>query len=200
MAFTFFFRDRHTLEQLVKVHLAANPEGNIKVWDAGCAMGPEPYTFAIILSMNLGNEEYKKRVKIYASDIDETSNFEETVKKGIYPYSDLSRMPENVLEEYFHPAGMDGFYKINDFILSSMDYQRHDLLTLEPIDKDFDIIICKNVLLHFQPDQRIEVIKMFQRVLKPGGLLVTEQTQKMPDQCSGLFDKTVTDANIFRKI
>ena len=55
MAFTFFFRDNHTLEQLVK-HLLPIVQGrsNIKIWDAGCAMGPEPYTLAILLAEKMG--------------------------------------------------------------------------------------------------------------------------------------------------
>ncbi len=56
------------------------------------------------------------------------------------------------------------------------------------------------MLLHFQPNERVDVIKMFHSVLVQGGLLTTEQTQNMPDECAHLFEKVCTDANIFRKI
>lgn len=199
MAFTFFFRDKHTLELLTK-KMQPKVDGyrKIKVWDAGCAMGPEPYTFGIIMADILGHDKYKKAL-IHATDIDESSHFGETVTNGIYPYSDLSRMPENVLEKYFNPIG-DKKYKIIDLIKNSVSFTRHDLLTLKPIDDRFNAILCKNVLLHFQPQQRIDVIKMFHRVLVPGGLFATEQTQQMPKECDGLFKKITTDANIYEKI
>ncbi|HPB55993.1 MAG TPA: CheR family methyltransferase, partial [Candidatus Aminicenantes bacterium] len=68
MAFTFFFRDNHTLEQLVK-HLLPTVQGrsNIKIWDAGCAMGPEPYTLAILFAEKMGKFAFKN-VRIDASD------------------------------------------------------------------------------------------------------------------------------------
>ncbi len=200
MAFTFFFRDRHTLEQLTN-NLIPHSEGfsKIKIWDAGCAMGPEPYTFAIILAKALGHEKYRK-VQITATDIDETSNFKEIVTEGVYPLSDLSRMPENILEEYFHKFDENGKYRINDLIRNSLTFHQHDLLSLKPIDKNFNAIICKNVLLHFQPAERIEVMKMFHSVLVDGGFFTTEQTQAMPNECLSLFEKVCSDANVYRKI
>jgi len=200
VAFTFFFRDRHTLEQLTN-NLITQSEGfsKIKIWDAGCAMGPEPYTFAIILAKALGHENYRK-VQITATDIDETSNFREIITEGVYQLSDLSRMPENILEDYFHKYDGTGNYRINDLIRNSLTFHQHDLLSLAPIDYNFNAIICKNVLLHFQPSERIEVMKMFHSVLVSGGLFSTEQTQSMPVECSTLFEKVCSDANVYRKI
>jgi len=71
MAFTFFFRDRHTLEHLTRL-LANNISqiNELKIWDAGCAMGQEPYTISIMLSEVLSDSDYSK-IKIIATDIDE---------------------------------------------------------------------------------------------------------------------------------
>lgn len=199
MAFTFFFRDRHTLERLTQQFLASfKNESRLKVWDAGCAMGPEPYTFAMIMAEEMGYD-YKK-VKMVATDIDETSNFKEIVQNGVYPLSDLSRMPEDIFEKYFYPVEKENHFKIKDVILNSLEFHQHDLLTLEPIDKNFHAILCKNVLLHFHPDQRVQVIKMFHNVLVPGGYFCTEQTQQLPDQCKHLFEKVTSDANVYKKI
>jgi chemotaxis protein methyltransferase CheR len=199
MAFTFFFRDRHTLERLTEQFVPAFKNATkLKVWDAGCAMGPEPYTFAIIMAEYMG-DDYKK-VKFIASDINETSNFKEIITDGIYPHSELSRMPEGVFKKYFKETEKEGYYKISDFILDSLEFHQHDLLSLEPIDTNFNAILCKNVLLHFHPDQRVEVIKMYHKVLVPGGYFCTEQTQQMPEQCKHLFEKVVSDANVYKKI
>ena len=200
MAFTFFFRDRHTLEQMTRnLKPLVENYSRIKIWDAGCAMGPEPYTFGIIFAEELGRNDYKK-VSILASDIDETSNFKEIVQHGVYPKSDLSRMPEHIFENWFQPTEKENHYQIDALIRNSVNFIQHDLLTLVPPDNNFNAIICKNVLLHFQPSERIEVFKMFHSVLVDGGLLTTEQTQQLPDECKHLFEKVVSDANIYRKI
>lgn len=199
MAFTFFFRDRHTLERLTEQFVPAFQNAKqLKVWDAGCAMGPEPYTFAMIMAEYMG-DDYSK-VKFIATDIDETSNFKEIVTTGVYPYSELSRMPEDIFEKYFTPADKENHFKISNNILNSLDFFQHDLLSLNPIDRNFHAILCKNVLLHFQPEQRVEVIKMFHSVLVDGGYFCSEQTQPMPDQCKHLFEKVVSDANVYKKI
>lgn len=200
MAFTFFFRDRHTLEHFANQLLPIVADsGRIKIWDAGCAMGPEPYTFAIIFAEALGKAAFQ-RVSILASDIDETSNFKEIVQNGVYPLSELSRMPEDILENYFVQEGDTTHYKIDEKIRNSVNFQQHDLLSLKPLDTGYHGIICKNVLLHFHPDQRIEVMKMYHQVLLPGGFFVTEQTQAMPAELQNLFEKVVPDANVYRKI
>ncbi len=200
MAFTFFFRDRHTLEHLSRL-ISDYTKGfsNIKIWDAGSAMGPEPYTFAMILSETIGPYAFRK-VQVTASDIDEHDKYGDIIKEAVYPKSELVRMPEDIFEKYFKPTDKTDMYKIVPEITSCMKFLKHDLLTLTPFDSNFHAIICKNVLLHFQPNQRIEVIKMFNQCLEPGGFLVTEQTQPMPPECSHLFEKAVPDANIYRKL
>jgi chemotaxis protein methyltransferase CheR len=60
--------------------------------------------------------------------------------------------------------------------------------------------MCKNVLLHFQQAERIEVIRMFHRSLAPGGYFATEQTQKMPLELNNLFEQVASDGQIFKKV
>lgn len=200
MAFTFFFRDSHTLEQLTKKFLPyVQNVKNIKVWDAGCAMGPEPYTFAIIMAEQMGYFTFK-RVHIDATDIDETNTFHKIITDAIYPEGELSRIPEDIFKKYFVETENKGFYIVNDLIKNRLKFTKNDLLQLKPIDKNYNIIICKNVLLHFQYEERVGVIKMFHECLAPEGFLTTEQTQPMPDECKHLFQKVANDANIYQKI
>ena len=200
MAFTFFFRDSHTIEQAIK-NLLPRIQGfqKIKVWDAGCAMGPEPFTFAIILAENMGYFAFKS-VEIDATDIDETDSFGKVVNDGTYPLSDLSRIPEEIFKKYFKPATKDGYYIIDENIKNRVRFYKNDLLKLSPVGMNYNIIMCKNVLLHLQYEERVEVIKMFHDSLTGNGLLVTEQTQQMPDECSHLFNKITTDACVYEVI
>ncbi len=200
MAFTFFFRDSHSIEQALKYFLPIiNGYRRIKIWDAGCAMGPEPYTFAILLAEKMGYFAFKN-VEIDASDIDETDTFGKIISAGVYPESELSRIPKEIFEKYFSKNEREGYYRISDNILNRVKFIKSDLLKLKPIGDNYNLIICKNVLLHFQPNERIDVIKMFHSALAPNGLLLTEQTQQVPEEIAHLFNKIAADANVYQKV
>ena len=79
MAFTYFFRDLQTLELICEYALPyLKTKSYIKVWDAGCAMGPEPYTLAMLIREKVGNMYYRN-VKITATDLDGSNLFEEII-------------------------------------------------------------------------------------------------------------------------
>jgi chemotaxis protein methyltransferase CheR len=200
MAFTFFFRDSHVLDLIMKFVVPyVNGFSKIKVWDAGCAMGPEPYTLSIYFAENMGHFSFRN-LKIDASDVDESSHFGEIITAGIYPEEELKRIPEDIFAKYFRPIDKPGFFKLTDEIMASVKFQQHDLLSLKAIGEGYHLILCKNVLLHFQQEERIEVIKMFHKALAPGGYFATEQTQKMPPELSHMFKQVVSDGQLFQKI
>lgn len=199
MAFTFFFRDMQILELAIR-HVVpfAMGRSRVRVWDAGCAMGPEPYSLAIMLAEQMGYFAFKN-LTIIASDIDDQDTFGETIRKGVYTYEELQRAPKDLFEKYFKPAAEKGHYEIIDPIKRSVQFMKHNLLSLKAIGNDFTFIMCKNVLLHFQQSERIEVIRMFHGALVDGGYFATEQTQKMPEEVRPLFEHVVGDGQIHKK-
>ena len=87
-----------------------------------------------------------------------------------------------------------------DKIRRRVAFQWHDLLSFKEIGHDYSLVLCKNVLLHFHPLERIEVLKMFHRALAPGGFFATEQTQEMPRELASLFERVIPDGQLFRKV
>ena len=170
----------------------------IHIWDAGCAMGPEPYSLAIILKENMGHMLFRN-LTIHATDIDLSNLFADIISKGLYLTSDLQRIPKEYLEKYFSANSDPKYLQISKEIRKSVQYQKHDLLTLKPIRKDFSLIVCKNVLLHFKESERIAVIRMYHDCLSEEGFFVTEQTQKLPSEVAPLFERVVSNAQLFRK-
>jgi len=198
MAFTFFFRDRFILEALCN-ELAPKfkSQTTVKVWDAGCALGQEPYTFAIIMAEITGRKLFEK-LKITATDLDPNDMFVPVIKSAVYRKYDLSRMPENILEKYFVQIGDDD-YQLIDWVKNSLTFYKQNLTHLEAINTNFDAIICKNVLLHLQYEERVNVINMFGKSLTADGLLLLEQTQHLPVECSNIFKKLTPDSSIYKK-
>ena len=200
MAFTYFFRDRLTLN-VIQSH--AIPELKrrryIHIWDAGCAMGPEPYSLALMLRENLG-EKHFKYITIHATDIDESSQFEEIIKQGIYRRDQIKSVPQDILDNYFQSLDGSGYVQVKKEIRDSIAYQKHDLLSLQPVRTNVSLVMCKNVLLHFHPGERSKVLTMFHGALEKNGFLVMEQTQYLPEEVSGLFEPVVSHARLYRKV
>jgi chemotaxis protein methyltransferase CheR len=199
VAFTFLFRDLHTLELAVKYAVPSFlGRRRAWVWDAGCATGQEVYSLAILLAEKM-NHFGSRNLRIEATDIDETGQFESIVREACYTCAEVERIPADLRQKYFEAAG-DNRMRVAEAICERVHFRRHDLLSLEPIGEGFSLIVCKNVLLHFSQQQRVEVIRMFHRALEPGGYLVMEQTQKLAPETENLFQQVVPDAQLFTKI
>lgn len=195
MAFTYFYRDVFTLNHAIST-LLSKKQNNYKVWDAGCAMGPEAYTFALMILDKYGEDIWQK-IDITATDLDPHGYYLSTLVNGIYSQHDVSRVPQHLLSKYFFASSNS--YEITDLIKSRLKSFQHNLLHLTPPDNNFDLIICKNVLLHFTPIQRIAVIKMFYKSLKPNGIFISEHTQKMPIEVEHKFLRLKKNAQLWVK-
>ncbi len=200
MAFTFFFRDQHVLERVLEHSLSSFAgRSRPRIWDAGVAMGQEPYTLSIMFAERMGHFAFNN-LRIDATDVESTGQFAQTIEAGLYASEELSRLPEGILDKYFEPDGQPGYFRVIDKIRQRVVFQRHDLLSFQEIGHGYSLVLCKNVLLHFQPRERIEVLRMFHRALGPGGLFASEQTQEMPQELAPLFERLIPDGPLFRKL
>jgi chemotaxis protein methyltransferase CheR len=200
MAFTFFMRDQPTLEYAADHMIPyASGRSRIKIWDAGCALGQETYTVAMIFAEKMNPFGFKN-LRIEATDHDSANHFGDTVSAAVYPDDELQRTPAHLLEKYFEPAGKPGHSRVKTILRDRVAFHYHDLLSLQPAGLDYCLIVCKNVLLHFQYAERVEVFRMFHRALAPGGYLANENTQKLPSEVAHLFVQVVPDAQLYKKV
>jgi len=201
MAFTYFFRDFQTLD-MIREHVlpVIGSRRYVNIWSAGCAMGQEPYTIAILLRENMGPMIFRN-VRLYCTDIDTSDLFRKIIEDGSYPRVELERIPPEIFAKYFFPdEERPGYFKIAEEIRKRLIFERKDLLKYEPVHPNLGLIVCKNVLLHFTEEERIRVLKMFHEALDDGCFFITEQTQKMPAELENYFEPVVANAQVFRKI
>jgi chemotaxis protein methyltransferase CheR len=200
LAFTFFFRDQQVLERVVE-HLLPSLAGRShpRIWDAGAATGQEAYTLSIMLADRMNHFAFNN-LRIDATDVESTGQFAQMIEAGLYPEDELSRLPNGILEKYFEANGKPGHLRVIEEVRRRVAYQQHDLLSFQEIGHEYSLVLCKNVLLHFQPLERIEVLRMFHRALTYGGLFATEQTQEMPREVASLFERVIPDGQLYRKV
>src|SRR6185295_10401072 len=101
---TAFFRDTPAWEYLSETIVPRIIAGKaadepIRVWSAGCASGEEVYSIAILFAEALGKDEFRKKVKIYATDVDEEALT--SARQATYTAKQMSPVAENLREKYF---------------------------------------------------------------------------------------------------
>lgn len=186
-----FFRNPEIFEELkAKLKNELLPKSSsLKIWSAACSIGAEPYSVAMYL------EELSPmgRHKIIATDIDNT--IIERAKKGEYVSSEIKNVKKEYLSKYF--AINNDKYIVVPKIKSLVNFKKHDLI-LEEYEKDFDLIICRNVVIYFNQDIKDKIYNKFSQSLKKGGLLFVGATESIYNYRDYGFEKASTF--IYRKL
>ncbi|PLT28334.1 CheR family methyltransferase [Peribacillus deserti] len=143
---------------------------SLKIWSAACSTGEEPYTVAMIMSRLAP----LSRVKILATDIDE--NVLARAKLGVYPERSLNEVPISVREKFFSKDG--DYYSVSEEIKNTVQFQNQNLLS-DAFESNFDLIICRNVLIYFTEEAKQMIYAKFSKSLKSGGFLFVGSTEQI---------------------
>ncbi len=202
MAQTCFFRDKDVLD-LIVTHVIPeiSTQREIRIWDAGCANGEEVYSIAMLLAENLNPFAFRS-VYLDATDQEESSfpQFERIIRAGLYNKSAVIFIPESYREKYVQHSGVPDSYEVIPELRSRITYRKHDLTSLEILRTDYSLIVCKNVLMHIDPEVQPKVVRMFHQSLRDPGYLALDRYQTMPADVAPLFRKVSDSGNLFLKI
>lgn len=189
---TEFFRNPELFDELDKyiksVYLPKNQ--SLKIWSAACSIGCEPYSVAMMLQ---NSSTSAARHKILATDIDSTILAK--AKEGEYTENEMKNVKPEYLNKYFKLV--NNKYKINESIKNMVTFKKHDLI-LDSYEGNFDIILCRNVVIYFNTDVKNEIYRKFSQSLKPGGLLFVGATESIYNYREYGFEKASTF--IYRKL
>jgi len=196
---TEFFRDPELFSYLREQALpplidAARARGNeLRLWSAGCATGEEAYSLAILVAEVLGADLDRFTVRIFATDLDATAI--DFARRGVYPASALSTLPEDLIARYF--ARIDGAYEVVKRVRGLVVFGQHDL-GQRPAFPRIDLALCRNVLIYFTPELQRRALQLFAFALRDGGLLALGKAE-----ATGLlaewFAPVHPDLNIYRR-
>jgi len=144
VAFTFFFRDQRVLDSIVQKLAPDVPHhGAIRVWDAGCSSGEEAYSVAMLVFENF-RPIASGGLRIDATDIEENSQFANTIATGIYSSELLKGSPyQELLTQIQPPAGRPGFVEFDAGLRECIFYQRQRSIVTPANRRQFSVIVCK---------------------------------------------------------
>ncbi len=152
----------------------------LKIWSAGCSNGSEAYSMAIILDELTPSIEHN----ILATDIDE--RILQAAKEAKYRYDLLKNVTRQRLEKYFINLG--NMYQLKDNIKNKVRFQKQDLLK-DKFDKNYDLIVCRNVTIYFTRDTQNILYNNFKEALRPGGILFIGATESILNYSQIGFEK-----------
>lgn len=201
---TYFFRDRSPFDLLLnqalqKLQKARAHERRLRIWCAGCSTGQEVYSLAMSFA------EDKPRWRGWSIDIlgtDVSRSAVERAREGVYSQFEVQRgLPVVQMMRWFReePGSQ---WRIASALRDSVRFQVHSLREAVPQPGNFDIILCRNVLLYFTPEMRRQTFIKLAHASAPDAFLmlgagetVIGHTQDFtPDmECRGLYVRAPLD-------
>ena len=142
----------------------------IKIWSAACSTGDEPYSLAMAFSKHIPLSD----IKIMATDIDK--QVIEYAKVGLYAEKSIVAVPDDLKKKYFTKIGNS--YQISDDIKKCVTFKEHNLLK-DTYPKDYDLILCRNVVIYFTDEAKNMIYKNFFDSLKTHGVLFIGSTEQI---------------------
>jgi two-component system, chemotaxis family, CheB/CheR fusion protein len=196
---TSFYRDPQAWEflagdlvpQLLEAVDAADP---VRVWSAGCSSGEEAYTVAMVLAEAMGDDEFKARVKIYATDLDDEALAD--ARHGVYPEAALEAMPRELIDKYFEPNTRGLAFRSD--LRRSIIFGRNDLVVDAPISR-IDLLLCRNVLMYFTPEAQGHILERFNFALNSTGFLFLGKSEMLISH-GELFSPYDLKWRVFQKV
>ena len=176
-----FFRDRRLWEILENQILPAIIEGkreDIKVWSAGCGCGEEVYSLKILWDRSQRSLEGMPGLTILATDMNPV--YLDKAQAGVYPFSSLKAIPEELRSAYFETCSKGCFYKVSPCLKENIVWRVHNLLS-DPPGTGFQLIFLRNNLLtYYQDALKVPAFLKVIDSLAPGGFLVIGAHEKLP--------------------
>jgi chemotaxis protein methyltransferase CheR len=207
---TYFFRDRQPFDLIARHALPTlaqrrQPQRRLKVWSAGCSTGQEAYSLAMLFAENLA-AWHGWTVDILGTDV--SSAVVDRARVGIYTQFEVQRgLGINQTIRWFEEID-DGWRAVEE-VRKRVRFQVHNVLESPPHPGDFDIILCRNVLLYFTEEKRRMAFDRIASALAPDGWLmlgagetVIGQTERFAAdvEARGLYRRIDGDAAVEKRI
>lgn len=178
---TKFFRDlpvweimeNNVIPNLIKSK--ANGE-KLKIWDVACSTGEEAYSLAIYINEEIERQNKRIEVKIFATDI---SNEHLNIGgQGIYSESVIADIDPVLMQKYFvtKTNGYQAVEKLRDMII----FSNHNIIKNPPFN-NMDLVLCRNLLIYFQPSIQQKAMDVLHYSLRENGYLVLGTSESLND-------------------
>jgi len=182
---TSFFREAQQWDYLKIViqDLEARGIRKLRIWSAACSTGQEPYSIMMFLHDTLKNI-HEWDIKILATDI--SSKALKRAIDGQYSLKEFETVPAGMQKRFFEKVkkGVAPEFHIHSALKEPIVFRLFNLTrgNYGIFKKPFDIIFCRNVMIYFDQETRETLIKQFEKLIKPHGLLFIGHSESITQQ------------------
>jgi len=196
---TGFFRDKLAWDYLRAEIIPAvletvSDSEPVRVWSAACATGEEAYTLAMVFAELLGEEEFRERVKIYATDVDEGALTR--ARQAVYTRDALKAVPDDLANRYFEAGPRGRLFRAD--LRRSVIFGRNDLVQDAPISR-IDLLVSRNALMYFTPEAQTRILGHFNFALRDTGFLFLGKSEMLITHAD-LFTPHNLKWRVFKKV
>jgi chemotaxis protein methyltransferase CheR len=173
----FTFMREIAVPNLLKAH--GRKDRNLKVWSSASSTGMEAYTAAMVLD-DMTRTGSRFEFRILGTDI--STAVLRLAKSAIYSRDVVTPVPENFAKRYFLLSRdkSRGEVRVVPELRRLTHFMRMNLMDASyPVDRDVDIIFCRNVLIYFERETQRKVIEQLCSHLRPGGYLLVGHSESM---------------------
>jgi chemotaxis protein methyltransferase CheR len=142
----------------------AGAERPLRLWSAGCATGEEPYSLALALC-DAGRDREEDR--ILGTDV--SARALARAWAGVYGTRAVRKLPEPLAQRWLQPTEHGA--QVDGRLARRCTFERHNLLDAAPRDH-FDAVVCRNVLIYFDPEVAASALVRLAGAVAPGGWLL----------------------------
>jgi len=174
---TYFYREPDHFSFLhsvgfsqIEALLANSGTNEVLIWSAGCSSGEEAYTLAME-AYEFFAKKFSYKISILATDLSQHAL--QKAKTGIYSSAQLTDVPDRKKLKYFTRLKNDMFV-VKDFIKELVCFKRLNLIRKSfPFKGHFHLVVCRNVMIYFKNETKVNLIKKFyDRTIEGGYLFV----------------------------
>ncbi len=178
--YTFFHRETdhyNFLNGVILPRFAAPGADIFRIWSAGCATGPETYDIAMHIHEYMSGRSAPPSAIILGTDISRKAI--DAANRGIYREESLKNVPPRRIEAYFSKQS-DGRYSVADCLRKLVMFRVLNLLRdTYPFQHKFHAIFCRNVLIYFDEETRLRLVRRLHDCLVPGGFLLLGHSESL---------------------
>ncbi|HXG92006.1 MAG TPA: CheR family methyltransferase, partial [Blastocatellia bacterium] len=149
---------------------------------------------AMVMTELMGEEQFKERVKIYATDVDEEALA--TARAATYAPKQVETIPPELLNKYFDRT--DSRYVFRKELRRAIIYGRHDLIQDAPISR-VDLLVCRNTLMYFNAEAQTKILVRFHFALSETGYLFLGKSEMLLTH-TNLFTPIDLKRRVFQKV
>lgn len=190
------------LPELAELAWHRNPARELRIWSAGCAKGEEVYSLAILTTEMASVGGLSTPAVIYGTDIEEDACA--GAQRGLYAQDALAEVPPDLIAKYFipHPGRFGTEWEIVSTLRANVRFARHDLLSgpWTPGNLQFDLVLCRNVLIYFERAAQERVFQSLADSLAPGGYLCLGEAEQLSTVQQPYFETIDRRTGLYRRI